>query len=293
MRLAVLSDTLFPTLPDGGHGLGRSAHDIATGLARRGHDVTLYAGYGSEFDCGPLVEDVHELGRANKLTYHGMMFDAILDTSHHHDLSRLEPSWPVVNRICDRQCDWKPHNAVVNSPFMRGHYGGVLVNTGIDTSEIPFPDPSDFSYFVFVGKREDRKGWDTAQQVARETGVELKVVNGLTGPEKWELWGGAMAMLAPSLDDYAPRAPLESAALGVPVLCFDKDGTEYHVNHALSGFVCDEEETMAAIAADIAAGTTLINAPEARQWVEVEHSYAAMIEAYESLLAAVANGERW
>ena len=54
VKLVVFSDTRQPTKADGGHGLGMSAHSIASGLAARGHDVTLCAGHGSEFGNGRL-----------------------------------------------------------------------------------------------------------------------------------------------------------------------------------------------------------------------------------------------
>ena len=64
MKLAVFSDTRQPTKADGGHGLGMSAHSIASGLAARGHDVTLCAGYGSEFGNGRL-QTFAKIGRAH------------------------------------------------------------------------------------------------------------------------------------------------------------------------------------------------------------------------------------
>jgi hypothetical protein len=54
MRVAVVSDAVFSTPHESGHGLGRVVSQLAEGLHRRGHDVTLFAKTGSTFS-GKLV----------------------------------------------------------------------------------------------------------------------------------------------------------------------------------------------------------------------------------------------
>lgn len=288
MRIAILSDTRQPTLPDGGHGLGRSAFDIAAGLLARKHHVTLFAAPGSEFD-GRLVIHDDEITRANYLAQNGTLaaYDAILDTSHHHQLSKLRPAWPVVNRVCDLECKYRPPNVVVNSPFMQAQYGGRLINTGIKLQDIPLCVEHD-GYLAFMGKQEPRKGWPEVGAVARQSGKPLLIVDGATGAKKWQQLGHAAALLHPSFD-AAPRTPLEAAACGVPTLCLNKSGTPYHVADRLTGYVCSSYEEMSRAVHD----TWLLSRYIMREWVADTHGYAAMVTAYEEALTAVADGERW
>ena len=134
MKIAIFSDTRRPTRADGGHGLGMSAHSIATGLAERGHDVTLCAKNNSEFDNGRLLTFATESEMANWYL-NGLEVDVILDTGHHHQLSKFAPNAPVLNRIADMECQYRPPNVVVNSSYMLdGWPGAKLIHTGI-------PDP--------------------------------------------------------------------------------------------------------------------------------------------------------
>lgn len=287
MRIAVISDTRLPTRADGGHGLGMSAHSIATGLAERGHEVTLFAGPGSEYD-GDLHVGLSE--RANARQALDGDYDAILDTSHQHHASRMDGLFPVLNRICDLECRWQPPNVVVNSPFMQGAFGGRLVNTGIDVGAIPFFEEGG-EYLAFMAAKFAHKGWPAARRMAWEAGRDLMVIEGLSGSAKWDALGNAYALLHPTRADAADRAPLEAAACGVPVLCLDQDGTQHHVAHAVSGYVCESD---AAIVETLnACRVRDIDRRAARAWVEETHGLAQMIDGYETLLVAMEDGERW
>lgn len=289
MNLAILSDTRLPTLPDGGHGLGRSAHDIASGLAARGHTVTLFAAYGSQFNSGHLCEYKDEVICANDLNRQGAVFDAILDTSHSHHLSKLRRGWPVVNRIGDRECAWQPPNAVVNSTYMqRKHPNGRLVHTGINVEAIPF-FPEHQGYLAFMSAHFAHKGWPEVQSIARKADMPLRIIENLTGAEKWEALGGAVALLHPSTLDAAPRSPLEAAACGVPTLCLSGDGCSQHVVNGRTGFVADDVSWLPALCTN----AWILDRTLVREWVTETHGYEQMIDGYESLLTAVANGERW
>lgn len=289
MRIAILSDTRHPTLPDGGHGLGRSAWDIATGLLKRGHEVTLYAAAGSQFDR-QLISHEDEIARSVKLSHSDHFrrsYDAILDTTHHHQLSKNRPVWPVVNRVCDMECKYAPPNAVTNSPYMQGRYGGKLVNTGVDVEAIPF-FPEHDGYVVFVGKQEPRKGWPRVKQVAQEAGLELRTVDGLTGDEKWQAIGRAMVLLHPSVD-AAPRTPLEAAACGVPTVCLNEGGTPWHVANGVTGYAVRGWEDMAYWVKV----SDKLNRQSIRNWANDCHNLSDMIDGYEDALMSVANGVMW
>jgi hypothetical protein len=293
MKIAVLSDTRLPTLPDGSHGLGRSAYDIATGLAEQGCQVDLFAAPDSQFEHGRVFTHGDENGRARWLAEAvAPGYDAILDTSHYHLLSRLRPDWPIVNRICDRECTWQPPNAVVNSGYMRGLFPAAhQVNTGINAAVIPFWDKAaEPPYLAFGGNpHEGQRGYEIARRVSERTGVPLQVASNLTGQKKWEWLGRALALLSPSVHRAAPRLPLEAAACGTPTLCLDGDGCQQHVRHTVTGFVCSDEDEMVLEVHSV----FMLDRMAIRCWVESFHRFGRMVERYEELLAAVATGERW
>lgn len=288
MRVLVMSDVRMSSGPDGSHGLGRSAYDIATGLIEHGDEVTLFAGDGSAFG-GPLYVFASEaamIGAARKRLHE---FDVILDTGHGHNLSALEPDAPILNRICDLECRWTPPNAVVNSHFMLNRYPtGVLVLTGVAGEDIPFTT-SPGSHLAFMSSHFEPKGWPWVKQFAGEEGFELDVIEHMSGSEKWRRLGTAAGLLHPSTADAAPRLPLEAAACGVPTICLSEGGAPTNVQHNVSGYVCDDAEAMA----EAVGRLNLLNRETVREWVLGARSISSMIVSYSRLLLMVADGRRW
>lgn len=289
VKIAVLSDTRLPTLPDGPHGLGRSAHDIARGLAQRGYEVTLFAGVGSNFAFGQLCEDGDEIIRANRISRQPMVWDAILDTSHKHQLWKLRPNWPIVNRMGDRECVYQPGNAVVNSGSMRQMYPSArLVKTGVDVDSIPF-FPESNGYLAFMSAQFVHKGWPAVKRIAAQCNRPLRVIEGMTGSEKWEALGPSSVLLHPSTMDAAPRSPLEAAACGVPTVCLDGDGTTDHVSNGVTGFHAPDLNQFPLYIKEACE----LSRQVCREWVADVHGYGRMIEAYEGMLLNVMDGGRW
>jgi glycosyltransferase involved in cell wall biosynthesis len=281
VNITVISEDRLPTLPDGHNGLGKSLHDLATGLARRGHDVTLVAAEGSTFEDGTLLTPDWE---------HPIpMGDVMLDGSHAHHHSRFAPKAAILNRIGDLECTYQPPNTVVATQDMRRHYAQArVIPTGVDVDTIPFY-PAAGDYLVFMGTPISRKGWPGVVDMAKKAGKELRTGENLTGREKWDLLGGALALLHPSTEDAAPRLPLEAAAAGVPTLCLNRTGTPEHVAHCLTGFVCETADELI----DAVRDAHLLDRVLMRSWVIKTHGLTAMLDAYEAALIAVAGGERW
>lgn len=277
MKIAIFSDTRFPTKADGGHGIGMSAHSIAIGLLARGHDVTLCALAGSEFN-GRLQTFRHESEMANWYL-NNTPVDVVLDTSHFHMLSRFAPHAPVLNRVADMECQYQPPNAVVNSWYMVERYPQAsLVNTGII-------DPGAFrynhdGYLLFAGRQEPQLGWHLVQDLARELDMPLRVANGLSGDAKWELFAGAAVLIHPSQHRAAPRLPVEAGYCGVPTVCLAGDGTEHVVIDGLTGYVA-QDVTELPEAVEFA---MMLDRSRVYDWFKINHDYDHMIDEYERLL---------
>lgn len=284
MRIAVFSDTRLPTKADGGHGLGMSAHSIATGLAEIGHDVILCAVKDSEFEAGELLTFNNETAMALWFLREQSV-DVVLDTSHHHKLSQLQANAPVLNRICDRECGYNPPNTVVNSEYMQSIYPGAkIIETGIKDPGY-FRDDHD-GYLLFASRFDRELGYEMALEVAKQSGHELKIASRLSGDAKWELFANAKALLHPSVNRAAPRLPIELGFCGVPTICLDKDGTAHMVSNGVTGFVCADVAEMVTAVSEL----DDIYRDDVHDFMIDNHSHDQMIADYEMALRAVKYG---
>lgn len=304
MKIGVLSDTRLPTKQFGSHGLGRVAYDIAAGLCQRNHDVTLYAGHGSETPDGVvLVTHDDEDTRPTQLTTseNGVW----IDVSQHHELSRHYPDLPVLNYILGTECSWQPPNtAVVNDWQLPRYPDGRVILVGIDVDSIPLGLGGD--YMAYAAKIHPAKGHDIAQEVARKTGLPLKIA-GEVLVENWtpdpaeyvglftddgelhRFIGGAFAFLAPSRIDIGGRGVLEAAACGTPVLCLDSAGTRAHVENGVSGIWCVDADDMA----QAVQAAKQMDRSAVRNWAQDYHSIDSMLNGILKACEDILNGVRW
>ena len=307
MRLAVLSDTRLPTLPVGGHGLGRMAYDLATGLHARGHSVALYAGPNSLAPDGvTLATHTDETTRAAEIAANAPDDDVFVDLTHLHDLSLMAPHLPQLHWLVDLECPHDPVNTIVGNKWQASRAkSSRTVPLGIDVAAYPFVAKPD-EYVLYAAKLHTYKGFDIAIDVAREAGAKLVMIGenmaGAQLPPDVMYLGPiadnrtfqsylchARALLAPSRFDAGGRVLLEAAACGTPSLVFDETGCAGHVEHGVSGFVCRDGMEMVEALGDIA----LIDRAGARAWVEREHSLDAMAAGVELYADAVLKGARW
>lgn len=309
MNIGILSDTRLPTLPTGGHGLGRLSWDIAAGLAKRGHEISLYAGNGSasgDFMLWIANDETDRVG--DIIQYHHA--DAFIDLSHLHDLSRLRPDLPVVNWVVDLECPYQPPRAVVGNLWQQKAFPAArIVPLGIDVDAIEFyaePGLGRFSrepYLAFCHKIHKAKGYDIALDVGARAGLPVHFAGAnLAGAEldHWhgeltdddqvhEFVGSAVGLLSPCRRDAGGRVNLEAAALGTPVLALDGTGTACHVEHCVSGFICKDADEMVEAVADL----PLLDRAKARAWAADTHGIGQMLDQLVALCEAAASEENW
>lgn len=303
MKIAVLSDTRLPTNPTyPGHGLGQINLVVAEGLRQRGHDVTLFAGWGSAFG-GELVTGYHESDfyRDNRLAD----FDAVLDGGHEHQAAKeYESDAPIVNVSHDRE-HHPGRNAVYVSAAHRSFwsdYTGRVIHNAVNLDAFPLRESDDGGYLAWLAHFHPAKGPRAAMQVAQLTGMPLKMAGPLgdipfgaphcgavSGDEKIALLHGAKAAICPFGIESAGLVALEAAACGVPTIGFDLGGLPEYIEDDVTGFVVSSTEQMARAVARVGE----IDREACRQWVAANRSMEAMISAYEQALRDVASGETW
>jgi glycosyltransferase involved in cell wall biosynthesis len=299
VKIAVLSDTIFPTAATfPGHGLGTVNLAIAEGLLARGHSVTLFAGFGSEF-AGPLVMKTRE-----QEFYTGGLagFDALLDGGHEHGAALAYPDAPVVNLSHDRE---RPPGrcAVFVSAAHRAFHKqpGRVIYNGIDVEAFMLRSNGPGDYLAFLALMMAHKGPLAALQVARLSGVPLTMagpgtpphgatyVGALVGAAKLDFLANARALLVPAGIESGGLTCLEAAACGTPVIAFDLGGLPEYVCEGVTGFLVPDIDSMAGAVARVGE----IVPEKARAWVAAERSLSHMMDDYERALQDVARGERW
>lgn len=256
MRIAVLSDTIYPTPTEGGHGLGRAVYNIARHLVLLGHEVTLFALRGSALPGGSvLTTDIDTVGGedilAEEIRKRERDFDVALDSGHLHSYAR-RASLPTVALFQD-MLTWAAPNAVFVSAAQRDYLklSGPVVYNGIEFGDYPLYEGPRESWLLFMGGSIWHKGWAMAQEVAALCGRELRsygagTPNGpIRGADKAWALQHAHCLLFPSVLDAGPLTTLEAQACGTPVVALAMYGTCEYVQHGVGGYLCQDREEMA------------------------------------------------
>lgn len=303
MKIGILSDTRLPTdIAYPGHGLGRSLARIAIGLAKRGHDVTLYGGLGSKVDGCAVVEDAHEDQRAYAMVERKLDYDVMIDGSHHFGLARLRDDIPMVCKVADGEGK-APRCRVYGEKTIPLYFGmqepGEVIIEGVDVENIPFVPGSREAHLLWIGLKAAayHKRPEIAVEVAKKAGHPIWLMgDGADLPleadaqPKAKSGAGFYAELARAYGTItitASMSALEAAATGTPTVSM-LPGDEW-VEDGVSGFVVDSEE--AAVEAVGKLGG--LDQRKMRQWVEAERGLGKMAAEWERVLERAANGERW
>lgn len=294
MRICIIADASGPINADfPGHGLGQATLTIATGLLKRGHDVTLIAAEGSVFD-GHLVIAVksgvdysHEklLAKAALQAHKEQPFDVFMDNSHLHHLSDIFPDYPVVNVYHDI---FQPEqrNPVLMSEAQRAmmrygwsHTAKVIRNTVSADTYAFNPMPDDPPYALFMGIIRDYKNPVLAMEACARAGVKLVMAGGLhgfaplfnpkegsnteyigtiSGAKKIQLLQGASVFLQLGTVESFGLTTIEAGLCGVPVVALPRGGSVDLVKQGVSGaFVPTAANAVQAVADTIEYAMTL------------------------------------
>jgi glycosyltransferase involved in cell wall biosynthesis len=302
VRIAVLSDTRLPThISFPGHGLGKLALMLATGLKARGHEIDLYAGKGSAFDGMRWFDDEKDyLKVLLEQTY-----DVALDLTHNHTSQHARHDYGFINVSVDREAS-PGKNAIFPSEAHRRFHRyprerARVIPHGIDVP--PLPNVGQENYFAYLSAFFNGKQPNMAADAAKLAGVELimagftppappagvRYIGALAGDDKHRFLAKARGLLYPASTESGGLVPLEAAAMGTPSIVSAFGGAAEQILEGVTGFAVKDTEEMAAAIKKVDS----LDRAKIRQWVMECRSVDTMLDAYERACTDVANGVTW
>jgi glycosyltransferase involved in cell wall biosynthesis len=183
-------------------------------------------------------------------TMHGRQDIRDLGVLHRH-----YPNYPLVS-ISNNQRRSLPHLNWVKT-----------IHHGYPKSQYAFSPAAGGSYLAFLGRIAPEKGLDRAIEIARQSGIPLRVaakidradkdyfeariepllkgpgiefIGEITESEKAEFLGEALALLFPiSWPEPFGLVMIEAMACGTPVIAFPRGSVPEVVNHGVTGFIVE------------------------------------------------------
>jgi glycosyltransferase involved in cell wall biosynthesis len=326
MRVAILSSIAWRTPPRKYGPWEQVASLLTEGLVARGFEVTLFATADSVTNATldatsptPYAEDssidpkVAECLHISNLMEKADQFDLI---HNHFDFLPLTYAklirTPVVTtihgfssiKILDVYRKYNAHTSYVSisdadrSPDL--NYLATVYN-GIDGHEFGYvPDTGE--YLLFFGRIHPDKGTSEALQIAKMTGMPLKIAGliqdesyfkqevesyidgknvvylGNVGPsERNILLGGASALLHPiRFEEPFGLSVVEAMFCGTPVIAFRRGSMPELIVDQKTGFLVDTVHE----AAQAVIQLSRIERAECRRWAESKFSQDQMVEGY-------------
>lgn len=200
LRLAVLASISWPAPPAGYGPWEQIAFNIADGMRRRGLDVTLFATGNSHFEGA--LSSVLPVGLNEDPPLSGDVFSAVhigkfFERAHEFDLLHNNFDWkpmtyalsstapPLLTTIhgfsspqilaayyaCAKRSFYCSISDADRDPGLS--YLGTTYN-GIDPSQFTFNERAG-DYLVFLGRFHEEKGTHLAIEIAKRSGVRLKI----------------------------------------------------------------------------------------------------------------------
>ncbi len=315
----------MPTPVSGGHGLGRMAYQVATGLLAHGHDTTLFAKVGSTFG-GNLVMPAdaelypgeHALAREAMRRHKDWPYDAVLDHGHLHVLARLFPELPVVDVFHDVYQDYarcpvllsEGQRASMTPPFERAR----VIHNALDPAAFePNLKHTEPPYALFLGALSDIKQPILAIEACARYGVKLVMAGGeILGKMPWSHYGNvefvgpvgserrdsllrdARVFLQLGIGESFGLTTLEAGLLGTPVIAWPAGGSLDLICYGVNGvFVPTTGGDAVQNVCDAIERAWWMNRCTCREFAQSISSVDRQIEQYEQALEAVIQGEVW
>lgn len=211
MKIAILSPVAWPTPPRGYGPWEQVASNIAEGLVRRGHDVTLFAtadsltagklhaicprAYEEDKSINPDVwmpmhiaecfehadrfDLIHSHCDFRALVFTRLVKTPVLTTIHGFSSPSIHPAYEKYNAHA-----W--YVSISNSDrYDKLDYVATVYN-GIDLSQFTFREKPDGDYLLFIGRIHHEKGCAEAIQIAKAAGKRLIIAGFVQQSEYFE-----------------------------------------------------------------------------------------------------------
>jgi glycosyltransferase involved in cell wall biosynthesis len=307
MKIAQVAP-LFESVPPKFYGgTERIVAYLTEELARQGHEVTLFAS-GDSKTSAELVRCCDMALRLNPavkdpLPYHVLMLEEVRERADEFDVLHFHVDllhFPLFRDMADRVVttlhgrldlpDLKPfYTAFTDMPLVsiskdqrrpmprRMNWVGN-VHHGLPNDSLPFTAEPKGDYLAFLGRISPEKGPDRAIEIAKRTGLPLKIaakidaadrpywetviepmlrenasdiefVGEINEQQKADFLGNARALLFP-IDWPEPFGVvmIEAMACGTPVIAWNRGSVPEVIDHGASGFVVhDTEQAVAAV----------------------------------------------
>jgi glycosyltransferase involved in cell wall biosynthesis len=340
MRIALIAPPFIPVPPRRYGGTELFIGHLAEGLKQNGIDVVVYANGDSTVDV-----EVRSLYPESEWPLKGEIFGSLKDVNH--------TTWAIADAA--RDCDiihlnnapglastrfieqpvvytvHHPHEPALSdfySYFPQVHYVAIskfqcsleampycrAIHHGIHLSDYRL-QPKKQPYLSFIGRLAPVKGPHLAIEVAKKTGIPLKLAGEIQPmyksyfeseikPQldgrfieyigeadltaKNELLGNSLAMLFPiQWDEPFGLVMIEAMACGTPVIALKRGSVPEVVRDGVSGFVCESVEKMVECIRDLSISPRLIR-EYARENFSVEVMTRKYLELYESICPVAA-----
>lgn len=277
------------------HGGGQqSCKDICQGLASLGHEMFLVGHPMTDLEClsklFPYEEEEKNAPKILKYVVEQVQPDVILDSSAFHKAAYVDLGVPRVNRLPQpRQPGIKYPNTVVNSQWMADRNPAKVIMTAMkDEGYEDLVNDSWLNYVVYSGRDYPFKGFQHVQRI-KAAGAPVISIENLDKDMYFDILAKAKYLLHPSVEDAAPRAPIEAAMMGVPTLCLNMSGTVDQILHGQTGYICNSLHDLY----DKIVKPRELQSKDIREAMLNDRSYDKMIKEYENILQLAVDGETW